>query len=102
MFDSHTTIVRAGNTSHNVTYNSVAGTLVKSSPDSKILRFGITSKLADQFFDPNEPHRILQIRKHYSYDNTSYLSDEKILVTVLQVMLMANDQLLIEYLDNKD
>lgn len=72
-------VVKAGNNMHNVVCNSVAGTLIKSSAKSKILRFHVNSILAKQFFDEECPHRI-----------ESY---HKIPITVLQVMLMANDQL---------
>ena len=89
MFD--TTSITTGSVSHSVTFNSVAGTLVKSTPDSKFIRFHMESSLADTFFDKDEP-----CRKEASYPYT------KTKVSVLQVMLCGNDQFLVEYLDIKE
>lgn len=79
------TNVRGGDTK--VEFNSVAGTLVKSCPESKIARFHQNSKLAEHFFDLNEPHR----KVGYNV----------IKVSVLQVMLASDNNYLVEYIDVK-
>lgn len=99
MFDSHTSVINTGHTTHNVSYNSVSGTLVKSTPLSKIIRFHSKSKLAEQYFDSNGPYRItVEQRGTFPHE---YKYDVQIPVTILQIMLMANDELLIEYIDNE-
>ena len=55
MFDQ-TTILAKSNTTNINNYNSVGGTLVKSTQGSKIIRFHMKSNYADTFFDLNKPH----------------------------------------------
>jgi hypothetical protein len=68
----------------NFTFNSVAGTLIKSHKDSKFTRFHLNSSLATRFFDADNP-RIGEVN-----------------IVVLQVMLCAKEQFLAEYIDAKD
>lgn len=71
-----------------VTFNSVAGTLVKSCEGSKFIRILMTSSQADMFFYPECPHR-----------TKNSLGGIGVKISVLQVMLCANDILLVEYVD---
>ena len=84
MFD---TVVKTGGVSHEITFNSVAGTLVKSSTESKFIRFHMDSRLAEMFFDENKPYRGHNSRH------------KRLNVVVLQVMLCGNDNFLVEYID---
>lgn len=70
---------------NSVTFNSVAGTLVKSCKESKIVRFHQDSPLAKEFFDLSNPHHVR--------------GNKDIPVTVLQVMLCGDKQFLVEYLE---
>ena len=84
MFDQ-TTILAKSNTTNISNYNSVGGTLVKSTQGSKIIRFHMHSKHADTFFNLNKPH----YRKEY----------KEIYIEVLQVMLCGGDKYLVEYIE---
>ena len=84
MFDQ-TTILAKSNTTNINNYNSVGGTLVKSTQGSKIIRFNMKSELANTFFDINKPY----YRKNYDY----------IYIEVLQVMLCGGDNYLVEYIE---
>lgn len=84
MFDQKTILAKS-NTTNISNYNSVGGTLVKSTQGSKIIRFDMNSVLADTFFDLNKPH----YRKGYN----------EIAVEVLQVMLCGGDNYLVEYIE---
>lgn len=86
MFDI-TNVNRGNNTT--VNFNSVSGTLVKSCPESKFIRFHQKSELADQFFDINLPHRLVK----------GQFVMERQLVHVLQVMLCGGDNFMVEYID---
>lgn len=61
MFDQ-TTILAKSNTTNISNYNSVGGTLVKSTQGSKIIRFHMGSELAKSFFNIDKPY----YRKNYS------------------------------------
>lgn len=89
MFDNIS--YKGGEVNHSVTFNSVAGTLVKSTPKSKIIRFHSTSKMAKMFFDEEKPYRK---QDDYPYTVTY--------VDVLQVMLCGDGEFLVEYLDILD
>lgn len=82
MFDS----ISVNNARTSVNFNSVSGTLVKSSEMSKFVRFHKNSNLAKLFFDVEKPRR----------SQSSYNAEE---VIVLQVMLCADNEFLVEYLD---
>ena len=91
-------VIRNGTkVTNHVTFNSVSGTLIKSCEGSKIIRFHQGSKRADQFFDPQNPHRSIK---------QSIGSDIIIPIIVLQVMLCGDQEFLVEYiekeLDNSD
>ena len=88
MFDTHT-IIKTGSVNHSVTFNSIAGTLVKSSEKSKIVKFHENSPMSTMVFDINTPHI-------YKEDRYPY---EKKEVVVLQVMLCSGGNFLVEYLD---
>ena len=77
--------------SNTLTFNSVSGTLVKSTPASKIVRFHMSSPLASMFFDLDTPHK----RQEKAYPYTLHC------VQVLQVMLCGGDNYLVEYIDIK-
>lgn len=81
MFD--VTNIRGGNTS--VTFNSVAGTIIKSCPESKFVRFQGKSQMNATYFDEANPHRTDGYRK--------------ISIAVLQVMLCADNWMLVEFMD---
>lgn len=68
-----------------LTFNSIAGTLAKSHPNSKFIRFHMNSKTADRFFHIDKPYK-----SDYEY------------VEVLQVMICAGDNFLVEYIDIKE
>ncbi len=84
MYDQ-TTLLAKPNTTNISHYNSVGGTLVKSTQGSKIIRFHMKSNYADTFFDLNKPH----YRKGY----------DDIYIEVLQVMLCGWDNYLVEYIE---
>ena len=86
MFDQ-TTILAKSNTTNISNYNSVGGTLVKSTQDSKIIRFHMKSSYADTFFDLNKPY-------YNSKDGYN-----RIYIEVLQVMLCGGDNYLVEYIE---
>lgn len=86
MFDQ-TTILAKSNTTNISNYNSVGGTLVKSTQGSKIIRFHMKSIYADTFFDLNKP---------YYNSKNDY---DRIYIEVLQVMLCGGDNYLVEYIE---
>jgi len=69
----------------NMNFNSVQGTLVKSSPTSKFIRFNMNSIYANNFFNADKPCK----------DDIEYIE-------VLQVMLCGGDNFLVEYVDIKE
>lgn len=71
-----------------ITFNSVAGTLIKSCSESKFTRFHMNSDLAAMFFDRSQPHR-----------NKNGYGGIGVEVEVLQVMLCGGDNFLVEYVD---
>lgn len=73
---------------NNVTFNSVAGTLIKSCEKSKIIHIRANTKIAESLFDTKEP---------YIASDDGYYRRTKI--SVLQVMLCANDYLLVEFVE---
>ena len=87
MFDN----VQVNSNSQSVTFNSVAGTLIKSTENSKFVRFDMESNLAVWMFDTDCPHRKKQ--PEYPYKKTE--------VIILQVMLCGDNQFLVEYLDKE-
>lgn len=84
MFDQ-TTILSKSNTTNIRNYNSVGGTLVKSTQGSKIIRFHMSSDYAKTFFSIDKPY----YRKNY----------DDIYIEVLQVMLCGGDNYLVEYIE---
>ena len=84
MFDQ-TTILAKSNTTNISNYNSVGGTLVKSTQGSKIIRFHMSSDYAKTFFSIDKPY----YRKNY----------DAIYIEVLQVMLCGGDNYLVEYIE---
>lgn len=82
MFDN-TTQISVNN--HTVSFNSVSGTLVKSCSESKIIRFHMSSARAQEFFDLKNQHYYEDYKYHY--------------IVVLQVMLCAGDQYLVEFME---
>jgi hypothetical protein len=77
--------------SNEITFNSVAGTLVKSSAQSKFIDFELGSDVARRFFDSNKPHRVVKINSSL---NTTFVQ-----VSILQVMLCGSNKLLVEFID---
>ena len=84
MFDQKTILAKSNTTNIN-NYNSVGGTLVKSTQGSKIIRFHMKSDYAKTFFSIDKPH----YRKGY----------DDIYIEVLQVMLCGGDNYLVEYIE---
>lgn len=82
MFDT----ISQGGVSDSVTFNSVAGTLVKSCTNSKFIRFHMTSELAKAYFDTISPNNGLD----YAHNKS---------ISILQVMLCGDKEFLIEYLE---
>jgi len=64
--------------------HSVSGTLIKSHPKSRIVRFHMTSGMANAAFDVRQPE----------------INHEK--VVILQVMLCGDKELLVEYIREAD
>lgn len=77
--------------SNSISFNSVAGTLVKSHPKSKFAKFNINRIESTTFFDQNNPHR-----QRYGH------ASECVGIVVLQTMLCGNDMVLVEFVDQKD
>lgn len=103
----NTTSIRTGNTrvTNEITFNSVAGTLIKSTPDSKMVMLKMGSEQFTKMFDPSKPTRTYVKRvagsgqfSHGRYDN-GYDTTITVEVSVLQVMLCGNDTVLVEYID---
>ena len=103
----NTTSIRTGSThvSNEITFNSVAGTLVKSTPDSKMAMLKMGSDQFTKMFDQNNPTRTFKKHvagygeyRHGSYDS-GYHKDIIVPISVLQVMLCGNDTVLVEYID---
>lgn len=92
-------------TNNNFKINAVSGTLQKTFRKSYYVRFGKDSPTEHFYFREEKPSRIVGI--HYnSYDdydeifNGRYYDLEEIIV--LQVMLCADNQYLVEAIDKKD
>lgn len=83
MFD----VTNIKGSSATITFNSVAGTIVKSCHESKIVRFQGQSTMSKTYFDEEYPHR-----------TDGYT---KIPVAVLQIMLCADNWMLVEFIDVK-
>lgn len=96
----NTTSIRTGSThvSNEITFNSVAGTLVKSTPDSKMVMLKMGSDQFTKMFDQNNPTRSY-IKREYSSDHHGYDKTYVVTISVLQVMLCGNDTVLVEYID---
>lgn len=75
----------ANSQSQHVTFNSVAGTLIKSTSESKFMRMHMNSQLAGHVFDKDKPRA-----------STHRKAKE---IQVLQVMLCANEWLLVEFIE---
>ena len=86
MFD--VTNFKGGNT--NIKFSSVSGIMAKSCPESKFARFHQNSRMAESFFDKNRPHRATGI----GYQTRG--------VTILQVMLCADNNFLVEFIDTME
>ena len=72
----------------NFNFNAVSGTLIKSNPNSKMVRFNMRSSFARNFFDEDKP---------------SYVSGgEYIDIVVLQVMLCGNEEFLAEFITKEE
>ena len=69
-----------------VSFNAVSGTLVKSCPESRIVRFHRDSDRAEAFFDIKDPRT----------QKNSWDAPEKVIV--LQVMLSGENYYLVEFL----
>jgi len=91
MLDTNSFEISNGGNSYSVSISSVSGILAKSTAESKIVRFHMTSRLAKTFFNLRDPH--------YMYSEADGYLERKQKVSVLQVMLCGNDEFLVEYLD---
>lgn len=98
MFDQ-TTILAKSNTTNISNYNSVGGTLVKSTQGSKIIRFHMESELAKSFFNIQCPHYTKKVIKSFSHTSGTYEDNVKMEIEVLQVMLCGGDNYLVEYIE---
>ena len=83
MFD--VTNFKGGNT--NIKFSSVSGIMAKSCPESKFVRFHQNSTSAGTYFDSNRPYRATG-RGYETRD-----------ITVLQVMICADNNFLVEFID---
>ena len=104
MFDNTMIVKTTDNSSHTVMFNAVGGTLIKSTPESKIIRFHMNSEMAKEFLDANNPHRKTKEKVYYNSSDIRhegfYYKDITVNITVLQVMLCGGDNFLVEYLDS--
>lgn len=92
-------------TNNNFKINAVSGTLQKTFRKSYYVRFENGSPMEHFYFRENKPSRIVRKSYHYfeEYDeqfNDYYYKLEEIIV--LQVMLCADNQYLVEAIDKKD
>jgi len=88
MFDI--TNIDKNSTTNKIEINSVNGIIAKSTPKSKIVRFHMQSKHANTFFDLIQPH--------YSIKE-QYKKESKTPISVIQVMLCGNNELLVEFIE---
>lgn len=88
MFDNITTKIGV---TQEVTFNAISGTLIKSTENSKFIRFHRDSGYSKTFFDADRPYMRLE-KADDSYTKNYYL-------TILQVMLCSDDEFLVEYLE---
>jgi len=86
MFDI-TTVNQKATVVNSIEINAVSGTIIKSTPNSRIIRFHKKSEYASTFFDIENPH---YRSKDYPYNSIN--------VVVLQVMLCSNEEYLVEFL----
>ena len=92
-------------TNNNFKINAVSGTLQKTFRKSYYIRFEKGSPMEHFYFREMKPSRIVE-KKGYRYDNFDeeyngfYYNLEEIIV--LQVMLCADNQYLVEAIDKKD
>jgi hypothetical protein len=101
MFDV-TTMNNTTKVNNKVHFSAVSGTLIKSTPNSRIIRFHMDSELAETFFHIENPHYKKSIYKRSTtHPHTSYTSELRIDVVVLQVMLCGNNEYLVEFLENE-
>jgi hypothetical protein len=84
------TINHAGN-KVDISFNSISGTLIKSTEKSKFARFHADSSDAGTFFNEDSPCRGY-------FDHSGYFKSDCDVI-VLQVMLSANDYYLVEFID---
>lgn len=84
MFDTKQIVVNE----QSVTFNSVAGTLIKSHGKSRMIRFNMASPRAEEVFSTYQPH--IEIR------------DKQVNIIVLQTMLCSDKELLVEYIKEDD
>jgi hypothetical protein len=71
-----------------ISFNSVAGTIVKSCEESRFVRFHMNSELAERIFSTTKP----KISSDWNAQE----------IVVLQVMLCGGDQFLVEYMYKDD
>lgn len=92
-------------TNNNFKINAVSGTLQKTFRKSYYVRFEGGSPMDHFYFRENKPSRIVRKSYHYfeGYNeqfNDYYYNLEEIII--LQVMLCADNQYLVEAIDKKD
>jgi len=103
MFDV-TTVKNSTTVKNKIQFNAVSGTLIKSTPQSRIIRFHKESDHAKTFFNIDSPYYKRRTTRNYVNDigiSSSYDSEHKIEIVVLQVMLCGGDEYLIEFLETE-
>ena len=87
----------SGNAKCEVHLNAPAsGFMQKSNPFSRFIRFQVGSKFESELF-PSSPHE----KPYISYQD-NYFPEERKNVTILQVCIFGNNQMLVEYVFDED
>ena len=96
-------------TNNNLKINAVSGTLCKTFRKSYFVRFQEGSVMEHFYFDENTPARIIEKRSGFSFKEDKFIYGyykdyyyKLKPVVVLQVMLCAENNFLIEAIDKED
>lgn len=91
-------------TNNSLKINAVSGTLTKTYKDSYFVRFQEGSIMEHFYFREEKPSRIISKSSHYNYGYENYNDYYYKLkeIVVLQVMLCADDNYLLEAINKED
>ncbi|WP_455717772.1 hypothetical protein [Anaerosporobacter sp.] len=89
------------NVNNSIKINAVNGNILKNYQKSFFKRFKLDSNLATQLFDEDLPH-LSKYTMDYSYDYRGYNKEEKRPVTIIQMMMCGESEVIAEIMWKDD